>query len=140
MIWNAPINQILMHPNNFTQRCDFTFYVACLCKLVFFVGTLNQTNAELTGREEAQTDMCLVCVTIPSSRLCVCVCMHTCTLCGTEPPPPPPTHPTQPTTLLHWEGFPRKLSPLARSGEGEPPLACILKFRPLKHTTWHPER
>lgn len=100
----------------------------------FFVGILNQTNAELTGREEAQTDMCLVCVTIPpSSRLCVCLYAHVHTL-WTEPPPP---YPTQPTTLLHWEGFPRKLSPMARSGEGEPPLAYIPKFRPLKPTTWH---
>lgn len=62
------------------------------------------------------------------------VCVFVCTRAHSVALSPP----TQPTTLLRWEGFPRKLSPMARSGEGEPPLACILKFRPLKPTTWHP--
>jgi len=100
----------------------------------FFFFMDSQVDQCWADRKRESTDWHVfsVCDDSPFISLCVCLLAHVHTLWHWAPP-------TQPATLLHWEGFPRKLSPMAGSDEGELPLACIAKFRPLKPTTRHPK-
>lgn len=106
--------------------------MACLCKWVFFCRD-SQLDQCWADRKSGSTDWHVFSVCVDSPFI-PSVCVFACTRAHSVALSPP----TQPATLLHWEGFPRKLSPMARSGEGELPLACIPKFRPLKPTTRHP--